>query len=96
MEFDETPEEILNKFKKNLADKDCKYCSKISGNHVFLDVPQVDEHFWSPQLQVEVIEGANESSIVKGILGPKPQVWTMFMFIHFATALAFIVFYSFS
>lgn len=91
MEFDETPEEILNKFKKNLADKDCKYCSKISGNHVFLDVPQVDEHFWSPQLAVEVTKDIEGKTIVKGILGPKPKVWTFFMFIHFAVAIAFIV-----
>ncbi|MCK5867739.1 MAG: ABC transporter ATP-binding protein [Mycoplasmataceae bacterium] len=93
MEFDESQEEILDKFKENLNDKDCQYCSKQSGNHIFLDVPKAAEHFWSPQLQVEVIKGENNKTIVKGILGPKPQVWTMFMFFHFALALAFIVFF---
>ncbi len=91
MEFDESPEKILNKFKANLEDKDCKYSSKISGNHVFLDVPQVDEHFWSPQLAIEVVKDIEGKTVVKGILGPKPKVWTFFMFIHFAVAVAFIV-----
>jgi ABC-type multidrug transport system fused ATPase/permease subunit len=93
MELDESQEAILNKFKANLADVDCKYCSKISGNHVFLDVPKVDEHFWSPQLQVEVTKDDNDKTIVKGILGPKPQVWTFFMFLHFVVATAFIIFF---
>jgi len=92
MEFDESQEEILKKFLDNVEDKNCKYCSKISGNHIFLDVPKDEEHFWSPQLQVEVVKEDNDKTIVKGILGPKPQVWTFFMFIHFAVAVAFIVF----
>jgi len=92
MEFDESQETILNKFKANLAEVDCEYCSKISGNHIFLDVPKVEDHFWSPQLAVEVVKGEDGKTIVKGVLGPKPQVWTLFMFIHFAAALAFTVF----
>lgn len=92
MEFDASQEEILEKFKDNVEDKDCKYCSRISGNHIFLDVPKDEEHFWSPQLQVEIVKGEDNNTIVKGILGPKPQVWTFFMFLHFAVAVAFIVF----
>ena len=94
MEFDESSKIILNKFKENLDSSDCKYPSKQSGNLIFLDIPKTEEHFWSPQLQVEVVEDKEHNkTIVKGILGPKPQIWTMFMFFHFAIALAFIVFF---
>ena len=93
LEYDESQQEIMSKFQENLDDKACKYCSKISGNHVFIDVPKNDEHFWSPQLQVEIIKGEKDKTLVKGILGPKPQVWTFFMFLHFVVALAFIVFF---
>ena len=34
----------------------------------------------------------NNKTIVKGLFGPKPQVWTLFMFFHFAVAVAFIGF----
>jgi len=91
LELEENQQDVLEKFKDNIADKDCKYCSKISGNHIFIDIPKEDEHFWSPQLQVEILKGEEDKTIVKGILGPKPQVWTFFMFLHFAVALAFIV-----
>jgi len=93
LEIEESQQEILDKFTANLEDKDCKYCSKISGNHIFLDVPKSEEHFWSPQLQVEVIKDKEDKTIIKGILGPKPQVWTFFMFLHFVIAAAFIVFF---
>ena len=91
--YDATKESVLSKFIENLNDKDCKYCSKVIGNHVIIDIPKDEDHFWSPQLNVEIIED-NESNktIVKGLFGPKPQVWTFFMFIHFAVAVAFIIF----
>jgi len=95
MEFDnKTVDDIMNSFKENLDKKDCKYCSKISGNHIFLDIPEEENHFWSPQLQVEVVKDkATKKIIVKGILGPKPQIWTMFMFFHFVIAILFVVFF---
>jgi Na+/melibiose symporter-like transporter len=95
MELDNTSvEEILKAFKDNLAKDECKYCSKIADNHIFLDIPEEDNHFWSPQLQVEIEEDKNKNkTIVKGILGPKPQIWTMFMFFHFIIAILFVVFF---
>jgi len=94
MEYDYSSKVILNKFKEKLNSSDCKYYSKQSGNLIFLDIPKVEEHFWSPQLQVEVVENKEHNkTIIKGILGPKPHVWTLFMFFHFAIALAFVVFF---
>lgn len=92
MELEEDEKVILEKFKNNLENKDCKYCSTIVGHHVIIDVPAEEENFWSPQMHVE-IEKKNNKTIVKGVLGPKPKVWTFFMFLHFAVALAFIVFF---
>lgn len=88
--LDDKPKVIKASFEKCIESKNCKYISKQSGNHFFLDIPKVEAHFWSPQLQVEITEN-NGKSIIKGILGPKPQVWTLFMFFHFVIALAFIV-----
>jgi len=92
IEVHETKEQLINTFEECISSKKCKFISKQSGGHFFLDVPKDEEHFWSPQLQVEIIED-NDKTIVKGILGPKPQVWTMFMFFHFIIALAFVVFF---
>ena len=93
IESNQTVTEILSKFEENIAKDTCKYCSKISGNHIFLDIPENENHFWSPQLQVEITKDETNKTIIKGILGPKPQVWTLFMFFHFVIAVLFIVFF---
>ena len=92
MEYDESKEDIASKFKSNFEDQECKYCSKIVGDHIVIDIPKEEEHFWSPQLNVELVQ-EEDKTIVKGILGPKPKIWTMFMFVHFAIAFIFIVFF---
>lgn len=38
------------------------------------------------------MEPEEKQAVVKGLFEPKPQVWTLFMFFHFAVALAFIGF----
>ncbi|WP_291795632.1 GTP-binding protein [Lutibacter sp.] len=92
MDFEESQHELLDKFKDNLADGDCKYCSKIVDGHIIIDVPIEENHFWSPQLNIEIENVHDNKSIVKGLFGPKPQVWTLFMFFHFSVAAAFIAF----
>lgn len=61
-------------------------------NHVFISLPKQEQHFWSPQLHLEIIENNNHGSLLKGLFGPNPTVWTMFMFFHFAVAGLFIAF----
>ncbi|SDW39270.1 hypothetical protein SAMN05444411_101629 [Lutibacter oricola] len=92
MEFEENKEQLINKFHDNLNDGECKYCSKIVDGHIIIDVPKENSHFWSPQLNIQVEKAEGEKTIVKGLFGPKPTVWTFFMFIHFAAAVAFIGF----
>ena len=94
IKLNESKDEIIHTFEQCIASKECKFITKQSNGHFFLDVPKEEEHFWSPQLQIEVIEDNEENkTIVKGILGPKPQVWTLFMFLHFIIALTFVVFF---
>ncbi len=90
--FEASENEILQQFKESLEAKNCNYSSQIVGHHIVIDVPELEEHFWSPQLHVEIEKEAN-NTVVKGILGPKPKIWTFFMFLHFIVAIAFFVFF---
>ena len=92
MNFNTTDHILLAKFKSNLDNENCKYCSKIVDNHIVIDVPADENNFWSPQLNIEIEKTEQNTTIVKGLFGPKPQVWTLFMFFHFAIAVAFIGF----
>lgn len=92
IDFDESEGELMRKFKSNLASGDCKYCSKITGNHIFIDIPFDEDHFWSPHLHLEIVKETGKTTFVKGLFSPKPQVWTLFMFLHFAVGIAFLIF----
>ena len=92
MEFGESQQKLLTKFQNNVKNTTCKYCVKVIAEHIVIDIPAEENHFWSPQLNIEIEHIEENKSIVKGLFGPKPQVWTLFMFIHFAMAFAFIGF----
>ncbi|WP_179008615.1 GTP-binding protein [Winogradskyella forsetii] len=55
-------------------------------DHVFIKFPKKDQHFWSPQLHLEINEEGSDKSIIHGLFGPNPTVWTLFMFLHFIVA----------
>ncbi len=73
---------VLEHFGTNI-----KECSTLTGSvathHVSIRIPKSDEHFWSPQLGLEIEEHPN-GTLIRGLYGPKPGIWTMFMFFYAA------------
>lgn len=61
-------------------------------DHIFIRFPKKDQHFWSPQLHLEVEESEDNKTLLRGLYGPNPTIWTMFMFFHFIVAGLFIGF----
>ncbi len=63
-------------------------------DHVFIKIQKEKQHFWSPQLHLEINEDYDDTktSMIYGLFGPNPTVWTMFMFLHFMVAGFFIGF----
>jgi len=92
LKFEASKEEILQQFKDSLGREDNVYKSQMVDHHIVIDVPKEEEHFWSPQLHVE-IEEEGDKTFVRGILGPRPKIWTFFMFLHFIVAVTFFVFF---
>ncbi|MDX1364191.1 GTP-binding protein [Arenibacter latericius] len=67
------------------------FITKISDHHVFIRFHKSESNFWSPQLQIEIVDQEEDGSIVYGLFGPNPTLWTFFMFIHFVVATLFII-----
>ncbi|WP_298545876.1 GTP-binding protein [uncultured Aquimarina sp.] len=88
LDLDVPSEKALEAFEqKSKSCKDFKI-SRID-HHVFIRIPKKDQHFWSPQLHLEIYD-VDDQSKLKGLFGPSPTVWTFFMFAHFIVATAFI------
>lgn len=90
-EKNQNNEYLLGLFDKAKKEQDNFIVSRID-NHVFLKLPKNKQHFWSPQLHLEIDEIDENSSTIRGLFGPNPTVWTMFMFFHFIVAGLFIGF----
>lgn len=91
---------LVTHLKTKFKSKTHPFPTKVVGNYFVLDVPIKDAHFWSPRVSFEIEEDENDpnKSCVRGLIGPKPNVWTMFVFIYFAIGILglFASIYGFS
>jgi hypothetical protein len=75
-------EEVLDLIQQKLSEEKEVVHGQVVQGHAFLRIPEKDQHYWSPELHVWVRE-QDGSTIVSGVIGPKPKIWTMFMFFYF-------------
>ena len=92
IDLEDNYEKVLEDFSREFKNDGCKFLGNIVDGHIFISVSKKDEHFWSPQLHLEILEETENTSLLKGLFGPKPQVWTLFMFIHFIIGISFLGF----
>jgi hypothetical protein len=92
IDLDENRDKILKNFADEFKKESCIFFGNISDGHVFISISKKEEHFWSPQLHLEIIESTESTSLIKGLFGPKPKVWTLFMFVHFVIGISFLGF----
>ena len=91
IELKKNNQEVLKVFEEAKKTQKDFIVSRVD-DHVFIKIPKADQHFWSPQLHLEIMEVDKNSSRLFGLFGPNPTVWTMFMFFHFIVAGLFIGF----
>jgi hypothetical protein len=91
IELERSNEDALKAF-ENTKKASREFVITRVDDHVFLKIPRDRQHYWSPQLDLEIVTFEEGTSQLHGVFGPKPAVWTMFMFFHFAVASLFLVF----
>jgi hypothetical protein len=74
---------VLKKIGENLRATRLSLEGQVIQEHAFVRIPEKDQHYWSPELHIWVREEENET-IIFGVMGPKPKIWTMFMFFYTA------------
>lgn len=84
-EVNSNNQNILTHFEKSKHSQNEFIISRVD-DHVFIRFPKNNQQFWSPQLHLEINNEGDSKSMVHGLFGPNPTVWTMFMFMHFIVA----------
>lgn len=61
-------------------------------NRCFLSIPPDEQHYWSPEMQIEISERQgeedyltettfeNKNTLIRCVIGPKQKIWAMFIF----------------
>jgi hypothetical protein len=90
--FTNTPiDEVLDCFTDVLESNEFNLDGTLLKNHVIVKIPDEIHHYWSPELQLEVNDNHlqdddysdhREKTMIRGFIGPKSTVWTMFMFFY--------------
>ena len=77
------PAEILERLGQAVKQKDAPVNGLVIDQHVYLRMPAEQQHFWSPQLNLEVQEAeAGQGSTISGLFGPRETVWLMYIFFY--------------
>ena len=90
MSLDQSGSQIAARFSKEKQIQD-RFVISCLDDHIFIKLPRSEQHFWSPQLHLEITESTDSSCQLHGFFGPNPTVWTMFMFLHVAVGILFMV-----
>jgi len=78
-----SPEQVTGNIREQLAANANVCKGEIIDHHVILKIPSQHQHYWSPQLSLE-LEEHDAGTLIRGLYGPKPGVWTMFVFFYSA------------
>lgn len=72
-------ERVQDTLKAKLAEPGSPCRGLIIPGYIVLRIPHEERHFWSPQLSV-ALEESPEGTVLRGLYGPSPTVWTLFLF----------------
>lgn len=91
------PDAIVRRVQERLGADDCPCRGMVADLQRVIDLrmPPEDKHLWSPalSLQIEPEPDGAEGSVVHGVIGPEPEVWTgiAFAYVGIGTGLLFLL-----
>lgn len=76
-----TPQEIASTFKTSLKEANSIFTGSVLHYHIVIDFHTVYRKYWTPQMDLN-LEDFKEGTLIRGMIGPRPNVWTKFMFFY--------------
>lgn len=82
----ESKVELYEKLRKVLNDPNSKFGGHAFDYQATIDFKPEERRYWTPQIDFSIDEHP-EGAIIRGLVGPRPAIWTSFMFIYTLLAL---------
>lgn len=96
-EIRQSPETLSKNIEEQIHHQNSPFImSSVPGvhSHIILKIPTVERHYWSPQLSLTLEEQEDGQTLVRGLYGPAPSVWTLFTFGY--AVLSILSFFAFA
>jgi hypothetical protein len=90
VETDLSIEDLVTRIDTSLKSEYAVCKGHVFSGYAKLYLPLENQHFWSPQLTV-TFEDVDNTTIIRGLYGPRPTVWTMFVFFYALLAFGILV-----
>ncbi|MCB0502089.1 MAG: hypothetical protein KDD32_05360 [Bacteroidetes bacterium] len=94
---DHSIEYLSKKISDGLSHEQAPCKGRVNPGYISLYLPIKEQHYWSPQLSL-TLEESDEGTVLRGLYGPRPAVWTLFVFFYsllgFATLVIAIIGFS--
>jgi hypothetical protein len=91
-DVNENIESVRQKFEQFKLTGSKDFLLKTKHNHIWMNMPAAKREYWSPHLHLELEPKDNNETHIRGLFGPEPTLWTLFMFFHFMVAGIFVIF----
>ena len=86
-------EAICSRYKAILITKQKPFEGKVRHGYISIIPTEVQRHYWSPHLSIVVEQSEEDENVtlLKGLYGPSPSVWTMFVFFYAIITLVTVI-----
>ena len=91
IETEYTITELAEKINLGLQRGNAPCKGRVNPTYATLYLPYEEQHYWSPRLTLTLEETENGGSLLRGLYGPRPAVWTMFIFFYAIIGFAMMV-----
>lgn len=90
IETDMPKYELITRITEEITSCNGKCEINLVKNHIIFKIPENMQHFWSPELSIE-IEERKGISVLRCILGPRSSLWTLFATFYGVSAFTGII-----
>lgn len=88
----ETVAEVRALFEDYKSKCPAEYTIKVNDTHIWFHIVGPQRAYYSPHLHLELESLPESGTHIRGLFGPDPTLWTLFMFLHFIVAGVFVIF----
>lgn len=85
-----SPEQIKEEMEEKLKTTHESFTFKSVQGHFIVRIKETEKHYWSPHLHIVFEKLPEGNTLIRGLYGPNPSIWTLFVLLYGAVLLSIL------